>query len=568
MLAVEKVKAIHVYDFDNTLFKTPLPNPKLWNGQTIGMLANPNSFVNGGWWHDSRILSATGEGLAVEETRAWEGWWNEKVVELVKLSIEQQDALCVLLTGRAEVGFTDIIKRMVASKNLDFDLASLKPLVGPSNERFSSTMNFKQAFLRALMETYKQADEIRIYEDRVKHVKGFREFLAGYNMQQSGQVAAIPPTRGPISGEVVQVAETAINLDPVVEVAEIQHLINAHNNIVSQVPRGPGVKGDRLVIKKNVFFTGYLLEAPDTQRLLSLVQTPAGLPDGELKVHGNNIMICPRPCPKHILDKVGGMGSKMSWEVVGTGCFDNSIWAACLKPVPATAKFHTENPRPLVVLALRRGARPADSAKIQSWQPVPAEKAFVFETTVTERVMLRIEAEDATEGTYDGLFPNKATKRKHPGEEDSWPKGPSSQTGGQRNFHSGHVPRGGSHQGRFRGGHNAGGRGGFKGPRGGGQPKRGGRGGNHHYKSLDDMGPKENQGGVPSRGQLVSYDDLQMSYQPPTAPQAHNQGNRGQPQQMAAWQGGGNGSQQTGGAGRPAGGTGYGTGGPGLNNFY
>ena len=82
------------------------------------------------------------------------------------------------------------------------------------------------------------------------------------------------------------------------------------------------------------------------------------------------------------------------------------------------------------------------------------------------------------------------------------------------------------------------------------------------------MGPKENQGGVPNRGQLVSYDDLQMSYQPPTAPQAYNQGNRGQPQQMAAWQGGGNGPQQTGGAGRAAGGTGYGTGGPALNNFY
>jgi hypothetical protein len=123
--------------------------------------------------------------MEIEEPRKWEGWWNEQIVSLlilqysgrstdffklslVRNSMEQKDALTVLLTGRSEAGFSDIIKRMVASQNLDFDLIGLKPEVGPSGQRFATTMKFKQDFLEDLVFTYEQAAEIRVYEDRVK----------------------------------------------------------------------------------------------------------------------------------------------------------------------------------------------------------------------------------------------------------------------------------------------------------------------------------------------------------------------------------------------------------------
>lgn len=89
-------------------------------------------------------------------------------LRLVRMSMEQKDAVTVLLTGRSESGFTDIIKRMTASQNLEFDLIGLKPEVGPSGQRFASTMNFKQAFLADLVLTYAQAEEVRVYEDRVQ----------------------------------------------------------------------------------------------------------------------------------------------------------------------------------------------------------------------------------------------------------------------------------------------------------------------------------------------------------------------------------------------------------------
>lgn len=96
----------------------------------------------------------------------WFADWPQ--VRLVELSMEQKDALTVLLTGRSENGFADIIRRMVGSKKLEFDLICLKPEVGPNSERFSTTMEFKQTFLQDLVLTYEQADEIRVYEDRVK----------------------------------------------------------------------------------------------------------------------------------------------------------------------------------------------------------------------------------------------------------------------------------------------------------------------------------------------------------------------------------------------------------------
>lgn len=80
--------------------------------------------------------------------------------------MQQKDAVNVLLTGRSETGFAELVKRIVKSKKLDFDIICLKPEAGPANQKFSSTMKFKQAFLEDLVNTYHDAHELRIYEDR------------------------------------------------------------------------------------------------------------------------------------------------------------------------------------------------------------------------------------------------------------------------------------------------------------------------------------------------------------------------------------------------------------------
>ena len=525
------VKALHVYDFDNTrrwppigldfvvanklaVFHTPLPNSKLWNGPSMGFLQSKDTFASGGWWHDARILAATGAGIEAEELRAWDGWWNERIVELIRLSMQQKDAVTVLLTGRAEAAFADILKRIVRSKGLDFDIICLQPAVGPSNQRFSNTKDFKQRFLESLMETYRAAEEIRLYEDRANHVKYFRSFFTEYNTRQNGVGGT--PTRGPITAEVVQVVAASMQLDPVLETAEVQRIINDHNAAI-----GKGRHGRRLMIKKTVFYTGYLINNTDTQKLLTLVQLPLNMPDTEMKYLANNVLITPRPCPNSILEKVGGMGSKTTWEITGTGVFENKVWAAQVRPVPETAKYYTENPIPMIVLAVRKGARPIDASKIQNWQPVPPEKHFVFETTVGEKVLLRIEDEDLQENEYESLFPNKSFKRKHAQDDananrqssDSYGNGHNSggRGGGQQNS-------GGGRGGRGRGGPpqrgNRGGRGG-----GGGRGRGRGGGGGYNYRSLDDVGEKPSYNAAPPKYDVsVAYEDfppLQKQYQTP-----------------------------------------------------
>lgn len=425
--------------------------------------------------------------------------------------MQQKDVVTVLLTGRAEGNFSELIKKMVASRDLEFDIIALKPKVGPSNQRITSTMSYKQIFLTDLMETYTGAEEIRVYEDRDRHVTGFRGFFTDYNKRQNG-VGGGARTRTPIIAEVVKVADGVTQLDPVTETAAVQRIINDHNVAVTA---GTASYKQRLMIKKTVFYTGYLISDTDTKKLLTVASIPTNMPDADLKYLANNILITPRPAPDSILEKVGGIGSKLTWEVTGTAVFENKIWAACVCPLPDTQKYYTENPLPIVVLALRKGARPIEAGKIQNWQPVPKDKAIVFETTVGEKVMLRIEAEDLSEGEYESLFPNKNLKRKH-GQDDENSNRQSSGSHGQGQSYGSrggynqkenvNPNRGGRGGNQNRG--NGQGRGG-RGGRGGGGGAGRGRGRGHGYKSLDDVGERSTYNSTPpSYANTVTYEDF------------------------------------------------------------
>ncbi|KAF2685700.1 hypothetical protein K458DRAFT_403071 [Lentithecium fluviatile CBS 122367] len=510
--AAADVKSIHVYDFDNTLFASPLPNKQIWNGVTIGQLASPDMFVNGGWWHDSSILAATGEGAEKEEPRAWKGWWNEQIVTLVELSMQQKDALNVLLTGRSEHGFADLVKRMVRSKNLNFHMVCLKPSVGPAGQKFKSTMQFKQELLKEIVYTYKDADEIRIYEDRVKHTKGFRDFLFQFNKDLMSN--SLPTSRNPITAEVIQVAENATQLEPVTEIAQIQRIINAHN---LQVKAGNTPSGmPPYQIKKTVFYTGYMIPSAMTEKLVELAKRYINGPDGDIRYLANSILITPKPCPQSILDKVGGIGNRVAWRVTGIASFENKLWAAKVEPVHKSTKYYSENPTPTVVLAIRKGGRPADAARINNWQPVSDTDSYEFESVVGEKMVLRIEEEQANESRWESYFPNKSHQRR-PREEDedngfsrdSRQQHPRAyddrrQNGPPNNYRGGNRERGrGGNRNPSYGARGGRGGGGYRGDRGGGGRGRGRGGGPSQYRSLDDVDRNYGQ---------PSYDDADRYY--------------------------------------------------------
>lgn len=322
--------------------------------------------------------------------------------------------------------------------------------------------------------------------------RGLRDFFFQFNKDlMSGQT---PSSRKPIVAEVVQVAENATQLDPVAEVAEIQRMVNSHNAKVKDGSAPPGTPPYQ--IKKTVFYTGYMIPASMTDKLISLVKLPPGTPEGEIRYLANSILITPKPCPQSILDKVGGIGHKVTWKVTGISCYENKLWAARVEPVPKNSQYYSENPIPTVVLAIRKGGRPADAVRISNWQPVPNEQAYTFESVVGEKVLLRIEEEQPNESEWESYFPNKAyqKRREEDGDANGRPQNPRGRDhedrrpNGSSNYRGGNRDRGrGTHRNPSYG--SRGGRGGgFRGDRGGGRGR--GRGGQSQYRSLDDVGDR------------------------------------------------------------------------------
>jgi hypothetical protein len=327
-----------------------------------------------------------------------------------------------------------------------------------------------------------------------------------------------------MNAEVIQVSEESAYLDPITEIAEVQRMINSHNLAL----RNQSAAKSPLRIKRTVFYTGYLLSQEDSHRMSQDLLGPL-LPPGlgetnNLKYMANSILIAPRPAPKSILEKIGGMGKRLSWQVTGTACYENRIWAARVAPIPATEPFYTENPTPLIVLAVRKGSRPAEAGKIQNWHPVPADMAMTFDAVIGEKEILRVEPDNPREGEWESQFMNKGHKRRFQDRNDEILYPQSSQTNGyeghvqaQNQSHGYHSyqnnrynyedgPRKSSHRGRGRGN----GRG--RGARGGRGRGRGGREGgpNPYYKSLDDHagGPEssnEFKGGNAGGGFAMDY---------------------------------------------------------------
>jgi hypothetical protein len=313
----------------------------------------------------------------------------------------------------------------------------------------------------------------------------------------SGQ---LPTTRKSIVADVIQVDENATSLDPVTEIAEIQRIVNSHNSQVKAGNTPPGMPPYQ--IKKTVFYTGYMIAKDMSEKLASLVKLPQGTPEGDVRFLANSILITPKPAPKSILEKVGGIGNKVVWKVTGISCFENKLWAARVEPVPKTTKYYSENPSPTVVLAIRKGGRPADAARIQNWHPVPEEDAHIFESVVGEKVVLRIEEEHANESQYESYFPNRSQyKQRHDDEDghvrsnqprahdDRRQKGPGYRGGNRDRGHGGsrNQPYGGGRGGRG---------GGYRGDRGGGRGR--GRGPPSTYRSLDDVDRNAGQAGPDS----------------------------------------------------------------------
>ena len=164
------------------VFNTATPNPELWTHEASEYIKCDYFSADGGWcvhmeyhvnprWKFPQILAATGLGFEVEKTRAWEGFWNESIVEIAKSAIADPETLAILLTGR-RASFGDVITCMLESKRLHFDLVALNP----DPTLVSSSMDFKIEFFDDLL-SKSAIKEVVMYEDRKSHWHEFQRYF-------------------------------------------------------------------------------------------------------------------------------------------------------------------------------------------------------------------------------------------------------------------------------------------------------------------------------------------------------------------------------------------------------
>lgn len=365
-------------------------------------------------------------------------------------------------------------------------------------------------------------------------MEGFRKFFETFNTTLTSPTSST--SRKPITAKVIRVAELSTTLDPVIEAAEVQRMINSHN-------AGAPMSSRRYEIKRTVFYTGYLFSPADSAKLLHFVHLPPGS-ETDFRFLADKILISHRLASASVLSRVSGIGHKQTWQVTGIACYDNQIWAARVAPVPPNSPYHTDTVTPLVILALRKDARPGDASRIQHWQSLPTEKQYIFQTVVGEKVQLRVERESEGEIDNESTPVQRVLKRRHGGIEesqldrDSYRPIASQSHRGSYGTDENKRPGPGGGNGSYRGGNQNRGRGGGNGPGGGNMHRypshmggRGGRGGGGGgggagrggggnrgrgrggYKSLDDVGTGAGRYGTQGNAyqnaqqQQPNYDD-------------------------------------------------------------
>ncbi|CAO3600767.1 unnamed protein product [Absidia cylindrospora] len=205
---------LSVFDFDSTLFLSPLLSGTLWDAWLVNAITTEN-LLGAGFWRDIRSLPQQNDSNSYSTDSEWHGWWNEDVVKEARRAIEDPATLTVLLTGRRAHPFGHRIKHMLSTKNLEFDILGLRPdpfipasssssssaaaaattkasTYGDTNESlnndglnfneipdtFSTTMGFKSSFILHLKTKLPSLQQIVLWDDRPSQIPVLQEFVA------------------------------------------------------------------------------------------------------------------------------------------------------------------------------------------------------------------------------------------------------------------------------------------------------------------------------------------------------------------------------------------------------
>ncbi|ORY36296.1 hypothetical protein BCR33DRAFT_479951 [Rhizoclosmatium globosum] len=175
----QKSTRLAVFDFDSTLFRSPLPNPNIWSNELRGSVISDCA-----WFLEPRTLSPP----YIPDTPDF-SWWDARVVQsvldLLKRREDGESVLIVLLTGRRHDLFHDRISELCRglSDHVNagaplFDIMFLKELHNAQETvTYETTLDYKWAVLMHLFSVFPGIRSLEIWDDRQKHLDIFEKKL-------------------------------------------------------------------------------------------------------------------------------------------------------------------------------------------------------------------------------------------------------------------------------------------------------------------------------------------------------------------------------------------------------
>lgn len=339
---------LRIFDFDNTLYKSPVPNPKLWDNRTLGKIEAETKTHGWGWWQDPITLSD--RYINPDD-------FNSSIVSEVRKSIEDPNSFTVLLTGRT-TAYAPQIKKLISKQGLEFDFYGLKP-VGYPGTTLEYKLEFIKNTLQEIAKSGRKVTSIEMWDDRQKHVQKFKAFLSSMKDLESFEVHEVTG------------AETSMPEDLEKELVGILKNKAEEKHRNTWMEAGESIKS--LPNKKPLYYA-VVLDDESRNKLLASIPVPEGW---QKIAHHMTIIFNPQG-KSELLDKtIQNLGKEVSLKVVEFGSSEDAI------AVKVECEIPSSNLIPHITIAIPPRGKAVNSNKITSWNKIDAIKDLNLKGIVT-----------------------------------------------------------------------------------------------------------------------------------------------------------------------------------------
>lgn len=172
-----QIKRLVIFDFDNTLFYSPKPNPQLFTDPVIRMLVQDNKYLPlMNWWSFEDPLLYTLTSSLQSESE--EHHWNKNVLDAARQAAQDPECISIILTGRKSIYFQESFKLLPKFKWLYVNDKFIFNAVCLKNDPCMQTFEYKEKLIDDFLAAYPKLFELTLFEDRPQHVIRFQKLLA------------------------------------------------------------------------------------------------------------------------------------------------------------------------------------------------------------------------------------------------------------------------------------------------------------------------------------------------------------------------------------------------------